>query len=348
MSIVILQLPEVKIAEEKRPSQCPNCGGTTFQRWGGDVREVRDPHVKQVLVYRYRCCQCHRTFRHYPQGIDRAQQTQRLRALAAIGWMLGLSYRGLSGLFEAFGVCISRMSGWRDVQQRARQLLAKWKGKKVRVIGVDGAYVRGWGKTLPVLVVIDIGSGQPITVGYVDEKDPQAVKKFLEPLVQQLGVSVIVTDDLFSYKQVADRLDLEHQICQFHVRRWVGRTLHELKSSLPEAWLWMVTEVHQVLQDLPVDGDRRLIALYRQLPPSQVGRPGADYAPMDQLRSVIIRLAENWDRFRVFDWQSDVPWTNNPTEQGIGRMKMRARTVRGYKNWDGMKSGLMVAGSSIC
>jgi len=31
-----------------------------------------------------------------------------------------------------------------------------------------------------------------------------------------------------------------------------------------------------------------------------------------------------------------VPWTNNPTEQVIGRMKMRARTVRGYKNCEGM------------
>jgi len=28
-------------------------------------------------------------------------------------------------------------------------------------------------------------------------------------------------------------------------------------------------------------------------------------------------------------------------------MKMRARTVRGYKNWSGMKSGLMAAGVSV-
>ena len=78
-----------------------------------------------------------------------------------------------------------------------------------------------------------------------------------------------------------------------------------------------------------------------------MGRTDAEYTPLEQLRSVIIRLAENWARFRVFDWQVGVPWTNNPTEQGIGRMKMRARTVRGYKNWSGMLSGLMVAGSGI-
>lgn len=84
MSIVTIHLPEVKSKEENRPRHCPKCSGETFQRWGGEERSVRDPHIKQVTVYRYRCCRCHHTFRHYPQGIDQAQQTQRLRVLAAV------------------------------------------------------------------------------------------------------------------------------------------------------------------------------------------------------------------------------------------------------------------------
>jgi transposase-like protein len=347
MSIVTLRLPEVKSFQAKRPSQCPYCAGETFQSWGGARRKVRDPHVAEVLVYRYRCCQCHRTFRHYPEGVDRAQQTQRMRALAAIGWMLGMSYRGLCLYLSGFGVRLGRMSAWRDVQQRATELERERHWKPVRVLGVDGAYVRGWGRTQPVLVAVDLGTGQPVTVGYMDEKDPQAVRKFLEPLVQRLGVSVIVTDDLFSYKQVAEALQLEQQICQFHVRRWVGLALHELKEKLPPDWLWMVDEVRQLIHDLPTEGDKRLVALYRQLPPSPMHPEGGEYTPFDQLRSVIIRLADNWARFRVFDWQPDVPWTNNPTEQVIGKMKMRARTVRGYKTWPGMTSGLMVAGVGV-
>jgi hypothetical protein len=35
-----------------------------------------------------------------------------------------------------------------------------------------------------------------------------------------------------------------------------------------------------------------------------------------------------WARTWVFDWQQDVPLTKSPTEQVIGKMKMRARTVR--------------------
>jgi transposase-like protein len=299
------------------------------------------------MVYRYRCCTCGHTFRHYPQGISQAQQTERMRVLAAIGWIFGLSYRGQVRILSAFGVALGRMSIWRDVQERARQLGKERKWKPVRVLGVDGAYVKGWGKTQPVLVTVDMGTGDPVEVGYVDEKDSQAVRKFLEPLVQRLGVSVIVTDDLSSYKQVADALQLEQQICQFHLRRWVGRTLHELKKSLPGDWLWMVDEVKQLIADLPIEGEKRLVALARQLPPFQAKPAGSEYTPLEQLRVLVVRLSENWTRFRVFDWQPDVPWTNNPTEQVIGRMKMRARTVRGYKNWPGMASGLMVAGVTV-
>jgi len=270
-----------------------------------------------------------------------------MKALVAIGWTLGLSYRGLVALYEAFGAKIERMSAWRDVQEHARELEKERYWKKVRVLGVDGAYVRGWGKTQPVLVAVDMGTGQPVTVGYVDEKDPQAVKRFLEPLMQRLGVSVIVTDDLMSYRVAADQLGLEHQVCQFHLRRWVGRTLHELKETVPAEWVGVVEETKAIVKELPIQGDRRLLALWRQIPETRQGRNGSELSPLDQLRYLLVRLAENWRRYRVFDWQPDVPWTNNPTEQVIGKMKMRARTVRGYKTWPGMASGLMTAGVGV-
>jgi hypothetical protein len=39
----------------------------------------------------------------------------------------------------------------------------------------------------------------------VDEHDPQAVQRWLELLVQKMSVSVIVTDNLYIYKLVAQR-----------------------------------------------------------------------------------------------------------------------------------------------
>ena len=121
MSIVVLKLPEVK-TEGGRPNRCPACKGDTFQRWGKENKVVRDPQIRQVVVYRYRCCECKHLFRYYPEGVDQAQQTKRLRRLAALCWVLGLSFRGISGVFEAFGIAISRMTAWRDEQEWAKQL----------------------------------------------------------------------------------------------------------------------------------------------------------------------------------------------------------------------------------
>jgi len=346
MSIVVLKLPEVKGKAEKRPVKCPRCKGEILQRWGGRIRKIRDHQVKEAVVYRYRCTSCKHTFRYYPNGVDRAQQSQRLRKLAASCWVLGLSYRGIAAVFSLFGVGIARMSAWRDVQEEAGHLKRGQMWKSVRVLGVDGAYVRAWGGVRPVLVAVDLGEGKPVAIGYVDEYNPQAVKRWLAPLVKQLGVSVLVTDDLVHFKTVAKKLDLEHQICQFHVRRWVGRTLHELRETVPKEWLWVLDEIRQLLDELPPEGSRRLFELWKQIPERRIGQKGPR-SPLEQLRNLLIRMSEHWPNYRVFDYQKDVPWTNNGTEQVIGRMKMRSRTVRGYKTQFGMLAGLLLAGSGV-
>lgn len=187
----------------------------TFQRWGKVRKPIRDNQYRSAQPYRYRCCHCRRTFRRYPQGVDRADQTQRLRKLVSLLWVLGLSLRGVCTALEAFGISLRHMSVWRDLQEQADHLELQRRWQPVRVLGLDGAYVLGWDKRKhPVLVAVDLGCGQPVAIGYIDEYHPEAVRRFLLPLVQRLGVSVIVTDDLTTYRQVAEKLGLEHQVCQ--------------------------------------------------------------------------------------------------------------------------------------
>jgi transposase-like protein len=299
-----------------------------------------------VQVYRYHCCHCHRTFRFYPEGVSPADQTERLRKYAAILWALGMSLRSVCLALSAFNRSLSHMSVWRDLQEQASRLKQRRKWQGVRVLGLDGAYPLFQGKKQPTLVAIDLGSGQPVAVAAVDEANPQALRRFLEPLVQRLGVGVIVTDDLASYRKVAEQLGVEQQVCQFHVRRWVGLALHELKQSLPPEWVWVLDEIKQLLSELPPEGSKRLFELWKQVPEKRSGQSG-ERSPLEQLRYLLIRLSEHWASYRVFDWQKDVPWTNNGTEQAIGRMKMRARTVRGYKSWPGMEAALLLSGSGL-
>jgi len=346
MSIVILRLPNVKQKTEIRPQECPTCGGETFQRWGKVRKPVRDNHYRSVQVYRYRCCSCRCTFRHYPEGVDRADQTQRMRKLVALGWVLGMSLRGVVTFLSAFGVRVSHMTVWRDLQEQAKIMEKRRKWQPVRVLGVDGLYPLGKGRKRPVLVAVDLGTGQPVAIGKVDESNPQAVKRWLEPLVKRLGVSVIVTDDLASFRVVAEQLEVEHQVCQFHVRRWVGRTLYELRETVPKEWCWVLDEVGGLLGELPPEGSRRLFELWKQIPERRVGQSGA-WTPLVRLRYLLIRLSEHWESYRVFYWHKEVPWTNNGTEQAIGRMKIRSRTVRGYKSWQGMSAAFLLTGSGV-
>jgi transposase-like protein len=279
--------------------------------------------------------------------VDCADQTQRLQKLVAIFWVLGLSLRGVVTMLGAFGVELSHVTVWRDLQAQTQLLEKQRRWQPVRVLGLDGAYVQGWDKRKhPVLVAVDLGRGQPVAIGYVDEYNPQAVRRFLEPLVQRLGVSVIVTDDLASFRSVTEKLGVEHQVCQFHVRRWVGRTLRELRETVPKDWLWVLEEIKSLLAELPPEGSRRLYELWKQIPERRAGQ-GQPLSPLSQLRDLLIRLSEHWPSYRVFDWDKDVPWTNNRTEQVIGRIKMRSRTVRGYKSWPGMQAAAMLAGSGM-
>ena len=346
MAIVVLKLPDVKRKTEVRPKKCKYCEGSTFQRWGQVNKPVKDVRVRNVKVYRYRCCGCKRTFRHYPEGNTSADQTKRLQLFAVVMWSLGLSHRASSLVLSGWKVLVSHMTIWRDVQEAAQQIKKHNQWKAVRILGLDGANILGWGDKQPVLVAVDLGTGEPLAIGYLNEYDPQAVRRWVAPLVQKHGITVIVTDDLSSYKIVAEKLQLGHQVCQFHVRRWVGKTLKELQETLPKEWLWVLEKIRQLLEVLPPDGSKTLYALWKQLPGRRSKRNQVRLA-LEQLRDLLLRLSQDWHTYCTFQSEPQVPWTNNATEQAIGRMKMRARTVRGYQSWPGMHAGLLLAASSI-
>ena len=164
-------------------------------------------------------------------------------------------------------------------------------------------------------------------------------------LKQKHGIGAIVTDDLAMYRGLAERLGLGHQVCQFHVRRWVGKALRDLESQLAEEWLWMLEKIKLIMEELPPDGSRQLLEMYKQLPGNL--KRGQERTAVDELRHLLIRLSESWERYTTFFDDPGIPWTNNRTEQAIGRMKIRAKTTRGYKTRSGMLNGLLISSTSL-
>jgi hypothetical protein len=152
MAIVVLKLPDVKRKREERPKQCPYCGGEIFQRWGQVNKPVKDVRVRNVKVYRYRCCQCQRTFRHYPEGNTPADQTERLRIFAIFLDVRQLSCQqpDLSGLHKRLPMTI-----WRDVQEEAQHQTQSLEA--CSHLGLM-EYVLGWEKTAVLVLSTRNGS----------------------------------------------------------------------------------------------------------------------------------------------------------------------------------------------
>jgi transposase-like protein len=312
-----------------------------LQKWGTVTKPVRDSQIQQVLVHRYHCNQCQRTFRHYPHGIERADQSLRLQQLAALCWQFGFSTRNVSGLFNAFRVSLAHMSVWRDVQKRATGLRQTKPRPRMRVLGLDGVYGRVAGQAHAVTVAVDPGNGQLIALTQVNEHSVEQIVAWLKPLVVELGIEVLVTDDLAESAQVAEQLGLQHQVCQFHLIRWVERALREMHGERHAEWHGVVERIRQLVRALPATGQAELFALYEQLPAERKARH-ARASPVYRLRRLVLRLCEHWEKYRLYQERLDVPRTNNRTEQAIGRWRTRSRSVRGFKSAPGLQSAFWV------
>jgi transposase-like protein len=316
-----LTLPTVEVEPRTRPEQCPTCGHWHLHRHGTVRKPIRDQHLRHVRVHRYRCCHCRHSFRHYPAGVTAADHSQRLVAL--------------------LGIETSCVSVWRAVQS-VGSVLRRVSTGRVTVLGVDGTGMRLAGQTRGVVVAVDTGTGQVLDLVLADERDPVTLQTWLRPLVASHGIEVLVTDDLGSYPVAAAQLELQRQGCRFHLARWVGRRLHELETGLGPEDRPVLLRLRSILERLEADGDRQLVALWQSLGRHPHPRAGPRTAAV-RLWRLVGWLSERWASYRLCAQRADVPATNNRSEQAIGRIKVRSRTVRGYKSETGLLNGSALA-----
>ena len=107
------RVPRVEREHVVPPTTCPyaRCGGQHFRLHQRVNKPVRDTVYEDVTAHRYECLSCHRTFRVYPPGVSRDHSSRRVKGLAVMLYLLGLSYGTVSLALEASGVylCKSRV-----------------------------------------------------------------------------------------------------------------------------------------------------------------------------------------------------------------------------------------------
>lgn len=208
-----LILPVVKAGEFIPPTTCPHngCSGTYFRPYQQVQKRLKDTVHQQVTVHRHQCMECGRTFRVYPRGVTNAQTSQRVKGLAVMLYMLGLSYGAVSLALEALGcyMCKSRVY---DAVQAAAERVPGLRREEVfggvctPALGGDVTSVRCNGQWLLLGLTVDDVTGTVLTIDALTGEDAKTLKAWLEPIATAVGAELLVSDDADSFKSVSDEL----------------------------------------------------------------------------------------------------------------------------------------------
>ncbi len=351
---ISLLIPSVNHAPAHRPRACRYCGKPILHRHGALTKPIEDHRLSEVIVCRYKCASCGKTFRHYPCGITPKNQSQRTVVLAALMYALGLSCSAASHLLGALGADISKMSVWRDAQEAGEALREKRPAGRVRVLGADETVFKVKGKEVVVGFVVDGSSGKTLGFEVLFEGDGGAFRRWLAPYAKELGAEVLISDDNDSYGVAAAELGLDHQLCVAHVRKYVAKRSESILEQARKEWGEDSEELsefeadlgrlRELLDELEEEGARELGRLHRRYlwarPPDRGGNASSGY----RMRMLTLELWNKWGKLRVHlkEPELKLDGTNNASERSIGKSKVRYKSMRGYKSIDGMSNGIVL------
>jgi transposase-like protein len=293
----------------------------------------------------------------YPQGISRAQQSDRLKAITVLLYALGLSYGAVADFLTALTMAVCKTTVYNNVQEagiasRSRQQAAVASGGKKAVIGSDGTYVKVQGEKVGIQIVVDDQSSDLLGLDIVVSENSEEVRKIVEQVIEQVDAEVLVSDDLDVYKGVADELGMDHQICRSHVKRnvdgWAESVIAQLKKNEPlpkgvdsstECLQEDVQTIQHMVRERPPDASHSLEEMYYRYMAAPVPKKGQRHTVWYRMRMRILRLWEGWDRLTLDQRRNDLDGTNNSSERLIGWwIKERYRTMRGYKRTESIRN----------
>ena len=354
-----VNIPQVDPTAIDAPEVCPyeDCDGAYFKPHQQSCEKpLRDPEYDQVNAMRWKCLQCGRTHRVYPEGVSEAERSDRLKGAGVMLYLLGISYRGVEDFLTAFGSPVDHVTVYRDVQEageRACQLREEWlkQAGKVRVVGGDPTHARCGGEDVVIGVAVDAQEGLVLTIDVLENEQTETLCQWLLPILDLVGADALTTDDADAFKTVADRAGVEHQICRQHVTTnvlgFIAETAEEMWEDPPDIPENLTISADDVLEDLqqlewtiighPEHGSTLLRDLYFHY--SAAPRPGKGERASTwyRMRNHVLHLWDNWGRltcYRDLKHQEGmvIDATNNAAERAIGwAVKERYRTMRGYK-----------------
>jgi len=351
-------LPKVNPEAITIPTRCiaVDCGGRTFHLRQEVPKLLRDTVYHEVQAHRYQCLRCKRTFRVYPEGTTRAQTSQRVKGLAVMLYLLGLSYGAVSLALEALGVSLCKSRVYDAVQEAAKRVPGLnreqvFAGVRTPALGGDLTSVKCKGEWLPLGVTVDAISGLALTIDALAAEDSQTLKEWIEPIAKKVGATVLVTDDADGFKTIADEVGVQHQVCKAHVLRntedliekYQPLVARDADGSLkaigvsPEQAAADLTRLGELVKSRKREQASELEAIHRRYLHAAPPQAGEHQSLAYRLRLLFLDRWNLWHRLtRYRTWkgpkEETLDGTNNACERAIGWwIKERYRSMRGYK-----------------
>jgi hypothetical protein len=356
-----LLLPPVHPEVYPAITGCPyaGCGGRHLQHWQAVPKPLRDTQLHHVIALRYRCVRCGRTFRRYPAGVSPDQTSARLKGVAVMFYVLGMSYGAVATALAALGWPLSKGAVYYAVQEAGaavaglRREAVRRGGGHVIGLGVDLTSVRCQGRWLTVGISVDAVTGTVLSLDLLPNGETATLTAWVQELATALGAHVLVSDDADPFKTAADASGLLQQVCKSHVLRnteaWVETITPALAGDADGSLAHIGVEPAQALADC-----QELLQLMRERQPSPAASAtlatihrrylGATKPPTGGPMSLAYRLRlfslDRWNlwprltRYRTWAGPEGetLDGTNNACERAIGWwVKERYRSMRGYK-----------------
>jgi hypothetical protein len=340
---------------------CPyvGCGGRHVQHWQAVPKPLRDTQIAEVVAQRYRCVRCERTFRVYPAGVSHDQTSARLKGVAVMFYVLGMSYGAVAIALNALGWPLSKVAVYYAVQEAGaavaglrRDAVARGGGRVVG-LGADLTSVRCAGQWLTVGVSVDAVRGTALSIDILPNGEAATLTAWIEELASVLGAELLVSDDADGFKTAADESGLVQQVCKSHVGRnteaWVTTTGPHLAADADDSLAAIGVAPAQALADCAdllrlmterqptPEASATLAAIHHRYQGAPAPAKGETATLAYRLRLFSLDRWNLWPRLtRYRTWRGPdgetVDGTNNACERAIGWwVKERYRTMRGYK-----------------
>jgi transposase len=386
---VITGLPFLKVDEVRRnrgfevfcrlerTARCPRCESEDLRLKGNKLRSIKGithgtvPTALQVLVFKYRCRPCGRTFWQEIPGVRKYSRTsQPLKEELFAKHIHGISQKQLA---EDLAI------GSASCERYVREMFSLKYRERLnmpcpKVLGIDEHHF-GRGQSF-VTTLCDLRKHKVYDI--LPGKAESSLQGYLDRIPDRSGVKIVVMDLSPSYRSLVQRYFPKALIVsdRFHVIRLLLRAFSAICQRIDPTLKWQQRGVPKLMlknrSDLTLEQQSRLQAYFRKQPAiHQIylfkEEAKAFLMTRDKSRKALqkdgivgffmelVKQLETsgFDLFKTFGktlraWQEEVlrmfvfPYSNGITEGFHRKMKLIQRRAYGFRNFENYRLRVIV------